>query len=347
VTSAAGVVSFYFPDRQALHGLDAESLDCDSHWEIFGTGVYVWVLQTFLRLRDAGAPVRLCETPPDTGVVLAHADYVERLLAEAPSATDLTIVSARADRPPQMYADLEIVQNRSSVEDFQIFIPSWLQPGLISRRSDRGTRVENVAYVGARKQLHGDLAGIDWADALRSRGLHWDLRMVAFTGNDQLYTEHRWNDYSTTDLVVALRPPAIWNVTSKPAAKLTNAWAAGVPAILSPEVPYRELRRSNLDYLEASTGADALQAIDRLRFDAALYSAMVENGFQRAREFHNDRLTARWAEALWQTVTERTRTPGYRLAARVRGYRARVRQARRRLRALHSTRQATSTRVIH
>ena len=170
--------------------------------------------------------------------------------------------------------------------------------------------------------------------------------MVTFVGNDNRYAGSRWNDYSTCDLVVALRPAATWNVLSKPASKLTNAWAAGVPAILSPELPYRELRRSSLDYLEARSGAEALQAIDRLVSDPALYTAMVANGLERAREFHSDRLTDRWAEALWKTVPGTTGTAGQRLAARVRGYRARyralARRARRKLRRLHRTRQATA-----
>jgi glycosyl transferase family 1 len=339
-TAGVGVVSFYLPDQAALGGRDPGTLDCDREWQIFGTGVYVWVLQTFVRLRDAGAPVRLCKTAPASGIVVAHTDYVERLLEEAPSAANLTIVSARADRPQQIYADLEIVQNASSVEDFQIFIPSWLQPGLIPRRTDRGTRVENVAYVGARKQLHDELTTTEWVDALRRRDLSWELRIVTFTGNDQLYCAHRWNDYSASDVVVALRPPSTWNVTTKPAAKLTNAWAAGVPAIVSPEPPYRELRQSRLDYLEARSAADALDAIDRLRSDPRLYSAMVENGLARAREFHATRLTSCWAEALWQTVPARTSGAGYRLTARLRGYRALARQVRRRLRTLHPARSS-------
>src|SRR6185436_6452974 len=114
------------------------------------------------------------------------------------------IVSTRADRSPQIYADVEVVQNGSSVEDFQIFIPSWLQPGLIRRSSDRGTRVETIMYVGARKQLHDDLAGPEWVEALRRRGLYWESRMITFAGNDRLYSQHRWNDYSTSDVVVAL-----------------------------------------------------------------------------------------------------------------------------------------------
>jgi hypothetical protein len=332
-SSPVGVVSFYLPDQRALNGLDPETLDCDRDWQVFGTGVYVWVLQTFLRLRSVGAPVRLTRTAPASGTVLTHSDFVERLLAETRSAADLTIVSARADRPPQIYADLEVVQNQSSVQDYQIFIPSWRQPGLIIRRRGRGTRVENIGYMGARKQLHDDLAGDEWIDALAGRGLCWDMRAVAFAGNDRSYSQHRWNDYSAIDLVVALRPAAAGDAASKPAAKLTNAWAAGVPAILSPELPYRELRRSRLDYLEARNGAEALTAIDRLRADPALYTAMVENGFERAREFENGRLAALWAEALWRTVPTRTRTAGYRLSARFRGFRAHARRLRR---ALHA-----------
>ena len=132
-SSPAGVVSFYLPDQRSLNGRDPESLDCNRDWHVFGTGVYVWVLQTFVRLHHAGAPVRITASAPASGIVVTHSDYVERLLADAPSAGNLTIVSARADRRPQIYADIEIVQNQSSVRDFQIFIPSWLQPGLIAR----------------------------------------------------------------------------------------------------------------------------------------------------------------------------------------------------------------------
>jgi hypothetical protein len=333
-SSPVGSVSFYLPDRQALQEADPEQLDCDRDWEVFGTGVYVWVLQTFLRLRDAGAPVRLTRTAPASGVVVTHADYVERLLGEAPSAADLTIVATRADRPQQIYADVEVVQNASSVEDFQIFIPSWLQPGLIRRNGARGPLIENVAYVGARKQLHDELAGDAWADALRSRGLSWQLRMVTFEGNDQLYSQHRWNDYFTSDVVVALRPPATWNDTAKPAAKLINAWAAGVPAILSPEVPYRELRRSSLDYLEARNANEALSAIERLRSDSSLFAAMVENGLARSRDFEAGRVAEYWADALWRIVPQKTGTALWRLGARVRGYRATARRSWSRLRGL-------------
>ena len=136
------VVSFYLPERRALCGRDPLTLHPDRDWDVFGTGVYVWILQTFLRLRHAGAPVRLEASPPSSGVVVAHADFVERLLGEAEYPAHLTIVSARADRRPQLLADVEIVQNACSAEDYQIFIPSWLQPGLITGIPVAATRLK-------------------------------------------------------------------------------------------------------------------------------------------------------------------------------------------------------------
>jgi hypothetical protein len=328
------VVSFYLPDRAALGSIDPLLLDPDRDWQVFGTGVYVWILQTFLRLRAEGAPVRLDDAPPASGVVVVHADYVERLLALASHPANLVVVSARADRGPQVLADIEIVQNASSEQEYQIFIPSWLQPGLIPRDRGRGTHIEQVAYTGARKQLHPDLARPEWAEILRARGLRWETRMISFAGNDQLYSDHRWNDYSTSDVVVALRPPHLWTARSKPAAKLQNAWAAGVPAVVSPEVPYEELRRSTLDYLEARSGADVIAAIERLRADPDLYAAMVENGLERARAFSHDALARRWVEALWTTVPARAGTAPQRMAARARRWRALARRARARLKRI-------------
>jgi hypothetical protein len=316
------VVSFYLPERESLRGVDPLTLDPDRDWAIFGTGVYVWILQTFLRLHMAGAPVRLVERPPAAGLVVAHADHFGRILSEAASPAELTIVIARSDRRPQLLADFGVVQNAGSVDRYHFFIPSWLQPGLVPRAQARGTRVEEVAYVGAIKELDPDLASAAWAEVLRGRGLCWDNRAIAFAGNDQVYPQLRWNDYASTDIVVALRPPNSWNARSKPAAKLQNAWAAGVPAILSPESPYRELRRSRLDYLEARSSADVLAAIDALRSDPALYSDMVQNGLERALEFEPDRLVTRWMDVLWREIPERADTRTHRLLAKARRCRA-------------------------
>jgi hypothetical protein len=102
--------------------------------------------------------------------------------------------------------------------------------------------------------------------------------------------------------VVALRPPDRRLHTGKPATKLINAWRAGAPAVLGPEVAYRELRRSELDYLEAASLAEARAAVERLAGDPQLYRAMVDNGHTRARELSFAATTGRWAELLFETL---------------------------------------------
>ena len=332
MTHPGPAVAFYFPDRAALGTLDPLTIDPDVDWAVFGTGVYVWILQTFLRLHRAGVDVRLVDTPPPRGVVVTHADHLQRLWSEASSPTALTIVVARSDRGPQWLADFVVVQNASSAGGHAFFIPSWSQPGLIPRDRTRGTRVECVAYIGAIKELDPELTTPAWDDAMRARALTWDLRTIAFSGNDRLYSGLRWNDYSATDVIVALRPRKAWDVRSKPAAKLQNAWAAGVPAVLSPEMPYRELRRSPLDYLEARSSGEVLDALDRLRSNPSLYEDMVSNGLERARQFEPERLIARWTDVLWNEIPRHTRRPLFRLLVRARGIRAIARRLRRRWR---------------
>lgn len=316
------VVSFYFPERAALNGADPLSLDPDRDWRVFGTGVYVWILQTFLRLHRTGAPVRLVDAPPAAGTVVVHADYFKRLLNECSAPQQLTIVVARSDRGPQLLADFGIVQNAASADRYHYFIPSWLQPGLVARLPERGTRVENVAYIGALKELDPDLAAPAWSDTLAARGLRWESRTITFSSNDHFYQQLRWNDYATVDVIVALRAARSWNARSKPAAKLTNAWAAGVPAIVSPEAPYRELRQSPLDYIEVRSSVEALAAIDRLRANPTLYADMVQNGLDRAREFRADQLAARWIDLLWREIPARSDTRLHRLVAKERRARA-------------------------
>lgn len=319
-------VAFYLPERQALRGMDPLSLDPDRDWEVFGTGVYVWILQTFLRLRAAGAAVELVDAPPESGLLVMHADDFDRALGQAASRSALTLVVARSDRAPQPLADFGIVQNAAAADRSHFFIPSWLQPGLIPRARSRATTLANVSYFGSIRELDPDLANDAWVEALRARNLKWDARTITFGGNDRLYERVSWNDYATTDLIVALRPGSAWNARSKPAAKLQNAWAAGVPAVLSPEAAYREVRRSSLDYIEVRSSTEALEAIDRLRQNPGLYADMVQNGLERAKEFQPERLVSRWRQVLWEEIPARASRPAHRLLLRARHWRAMARR---------------------
>ena len=92
------------------------------------------------------------------------------------------------------------------------------------------------------------------------------------------YDETQWNDYSEIDVIVAIRPNTSSQYPNKPASKLVNAWRAGIPAILGPEIAYREVRKSELDYIEAKNRYEVARAIRRLKDSPELYAGMVENG---------------------------------------------------------------------
>jgi hypothetical protein len=106
-----------------------------------------------------------------------------------------------------------------------------------------------------------------------------------------------------------VRPPDKKLHARKPATKLYNAWLAGVPAILGPEQAYRELRRSDLDYLEVKNVPEALAAVDRLIREPALYAAMVENGKRRAEEFTIDAIRKRWVDLLYRAIPAMSANP--------------------------------------
>ena len=144
--------------------------------------------------------------------------------------------------------------------------------------------------------------GAEWTDFLAGHGIEWAMHAVRHEGAETDKVDASWGDYREIDLVVALRPPDRRLYTNKPATKLFNAWRAGVPAILGPEYAYREQRRSDLDYIEASSLGEAQHAVQRLRGDPELYRAMVENGRARAVKFTPAVILSRWERLLYETL---------------------------------------------
>ena len=114
----------------------------------------------------------------------------------------------------------------------------------------------------------------------------------------------RWHDYSGDDLVMAARDLTAEDAKVKPASKLVNAWIAGVPALLGPEPAFRELRSSELDYIEILTPDDVLNAVSMPQANPKRYRAMIDNGLQRARAFTPERIRSRWIEVLHGAVAE-------------------------------------------
>ena len=308
-------VTFYLPDESDLPGL--ESFDPDVDWRRMLRGQR-WTLQTYLRLSSAGHAVHLSDTLPDAGIVV-FAAFHHRIVRRRLGSSRPILVAIRGDKKETLLADFEVVQNgRYADERRRFFVPYWPQPGLIPRDAARGSRIATVSFKGFARNLHPYFQGGDWHDWLDEVGLEWVDATKPLGDVPDLPVTADWHDYRSTDVVVGYRrpdaPDAARLYTSKPAAKLSNCWHAGVPAILGPEHAYRELRRSELDYIEIERPEQARDAILELRADPDLYLAMVENGFERAPDFSRAAVTDRWADVLFDRIPREVSSRRFRAA---------------------------------
>jgi hypothetical protein len=193
-------------------------------------------------------------------------------------------------------------------------IPLWPQPGLLPRDPARGDRFETIAYMGNPRQFLEDAPVLE--AQIRDLGLRWAMP-----------PPEQWHDYRAVDAAVAVRPldtaaaklkesAPFLDPDRKPASKLVNAWRAGVPAIVSPESAHADLRRSELDYLEARTVPDIVARLTRLRDDVPFRRAMADNARQRGVEFQASRNVRAWIDALEERIVPAfiawSRSPGRR-----------------------------------
>lgn len=270
-----------WPDIATLRACDV-----DGQAHRFRGGINNWIVQSFLQLREplaaAGIRARITDRFEPNAICIAHRDHLN-------SFTDFCerayVVAVRADRPPVRIGQRQIVQNLvSGRRDGERFLPLWPQPGLIPRDARRGGRIERAAYFGRDGSMPDWLRDPRYVAALRDQGVDFAVR------------SREWNDYSDVDLVLAHRIVSPTLLREKPASKLTNAWLAGVPALLSDEPAYAALRRSALDYLSVDSPRSLLRAIRQLQDNRALYFAMIENGRRRALDFGVDAVRARWLD---------------------------------------------------
>lgn len=278
-------------------------------------GKYVWTVKTYAYLSKMGFPCRLTHELPDEGIIVTHREFFTNTMI--PNRRQL-FVCVVADFRRHPFAQLHTVQNprdplltHASPAWRAAFIPLWPETGLIPRDPARGDLFVNVSYFGLPARLAPQLRSVKFATRLREHG--FDFRIVS---------RDRWNDYSDTDAVLAVRSFARVSWHKFPPSKLYNSWIAGVPGLLGSESAYQAERRNEYDYFEVCSADEVLETLIRLRDDSRLRAAVARNCAERAAGVDPMRIAETWA-AFLNTVAApawrdwRRRSAASRMAFRV------------------------------
>jgi hypothetical protein len=279
-------IYFYYPP-----GIEGEIPESGGVFARNRPGKYIWVVKTFGYLAKMGFPCHLTHELPDEGVIVTHREFFKDTMI--PNRRQL-FVCVVADFQRHPFAQLHVVQNaRDPLLKHPTpawpaaFMPHWPETGLIPRDPARGDLFENVSYYGLPARLAPQLRSPQFAARLREHG--FNFRII---GRD------RWNDYSDTDAVLAVRSFAPLSWHKFPPTKLYNCWLAGVPGLLGGESAYQAERRSEYDYFEVRSADEVLETLLRLRGDPDLRAAVMRNCAERAAGVDPMRIAETWASFL-------------------------------------------------
>lgn len=264
-----------------------------SHSSLKSDGLFAWIILPFLHLKSRGLDCQLVAEIPSQGIVFLPRKFVQDDLK--PSSSCLFVMN-KLDCKVHPYSQIHVVENpneeliqKPSSLWKSTFIPHFPHPGLCPRDEKHGDRFENLAYFGLERNLAPELQAAEWETQLKALGFKWFVV-------DREY----WHDYTNIDAIIAVRSFDSCSYNWKPASKLYNAWHAGVPTILGAESGFQSERKSLLDYIEANSVEQIINAIKMLRDNKDLRAAMMKNAKLRAQDTLPQIITNHWISFLYK-----------------------------------------------
>jgi hypothetical protein len=278
-------VHFVLPVDSPVTPEEAEHLDVDRDWTLFADGIFAWILQTYVILRQrARLAVSIgFELRPDA-VNMVHASQ----LANCRPRPATFVVCVRADYRTVSWARLHIVQNQRQARLSSLWVPHWPQPGLIPRCRDR-REVKTVAFAGRGYYIAG-------------RESDWEKELARIGCILKVLSSDRWNDLSNIDILLAIRSFDDRTWDTKPPSKLINAWVARIPLIAGADSAYGQIGRPGIDYVRVHSMSEAVEWIQVLRRERDRYGAIVTAGEERAIAFTRDAIAMSWETLLGDRV---------------------------------------------
>lgn len=251
----------------------------------------IWIVSTYVRLREAGFDVAIDSTPRRNAINVVCSP---RVLLNSPH-PESVIVAVRADRARPTWGDLTLVQSPLNLErTSDWFIDHWPQPNIIPRDPERGDRLERIGVIGPRTSIAAEVRCPEFRSRLEKLGLELVIRDDGVA----------WNDYSDLDVQIAYRTGPMFWLRCKPGTKIVQSWIAGCPAIAGIEPCFRTIGRPGLDYLEASSADQIVEKLRTLRERPDLYRSLIERGSVRARSHDDAAVLGQWVAFLKGPASE-------------------------------------------
>lgn len=284
-------VNFVFPEKFLTNPLPESS---DSDWSSLSAESQPTIYYIYIILKELGYAVTKSSSIKRRAINIGHPLSFSEISYK--DFSESYIVCWQQDYPRCHLAHRHIVMNsaqqrlsslkmidRLSIpgpRDLLHYIP---EPSLIPRSLNRGNEFSRIGYYGNPKNLIPEIQTKEWIDRLNAEGMNLIIKDARSESSD----------CSDIDCILAIRPNTFSN-KQKSAHKLWNAWRAGTPAVLGYEPGFRDYKYTDLDYVEANSAEEALQALIKLKSKPDLISKMVANGLARATEVSSESLIRQW-----------------------------------------------------
>lgn len=269
-------------------------------WQIRSTntshlwGRYHWVLQTYLYFKKYQIKCELVNEIPKSGILISHRDCFKYDLKPNSKQFFIVLLVDRLTAHP--YGNFHILHNPVQTLPFSLsfqYIPPWAQVSLIPRDKTRNLKFENIGFFGYPENLTKELDCTFFRNYLMEQKINISIPQPKY-----------WNDFSDIDAILAIRNFGMLNEHyNKPALKLYNSWAAGVPAILGYESAYRTEGKPGHNYLEAVSLEDTIKLITTLKNDANVRKYIISSGLDQYNSKYNHEVTIeRWKSLIFNKI---------------------------------------------
>lgn len=249
-----------------------------------------WIAQTYAELVKRGFDFAITDSLSVDGIILADRDTLGNSYPFLPNSL---LICAKSDREFHPSATFHVTHNRRdehNVEKKKVwgahYIDHWPMPNIIPRDSQRGSKLENIAYIGSRSQLADELKDSSWKQRLAQIGINWI----------PIFDPSLWNDYTNIDLIVAARRFPSYPYYNKGLIKLINSWYAGVPSLLAPESSFINEKVSEYDFIQINSVEDTYRSIRFLQSNPIFYLRMIERCKERSQLLTREAISTQWVD---------------------------------------------------